>query len=643
MKPILDKDALERFETIWNHVECGIAIVDAKTREIIDINPVATRMFGGHKEKILGHKCHKFICPADEYACPVMDKGMSVDRSERVFVCSNGATLPIIKSVAKIHYNGKLALLESFTDISNLKEAEQRVLTLQVAEHANKAKSDFLSRMSHEMRTPLTAILGMVKISENTEDIEKLKHCLSTISVSATHMLGLINDVLDMSKIEAGKLELDFAPINLEAMLSKNILLVSEKAEEKEITLHVSLDKSLAENYIGDELRLSQVVTNILSNAVKFTPQNGIVRLTADEIHREGNQSVLRFTISDTGIGLTEEQFQRLFKPFEQADTSISRHFGGTGLGLAISKNIVETMNGRIWAESAPGKGSTFCFEVKLERPEIDNQENDEDLSSLRVLVVDDNDEDSLQLASIADRVKIHTDIIKSGTEAQLKFQTDSKLPYDVVFVSSSLTDADSIEIVHLLKSREKPPAIILTGSFSWWSWHASKEIKNIHFLTKPFFPTAVLNSIKEGVGLLRHKITNPPIKTDNTPDLSHIEILFAEDIEINREIFSTLLENTGIRIVTAINGKEAVDLFAKNPNRFNLIITDVQMPVMDGYEATRKIREMPEGKNIPIIAMTANVFREDIEKCLDSGMNDHLKKPINVDEVIEKIIRYST
>ena len=240
-----ENDALQRFETIWEHVECGIAIIDAETRKILAINPVAARMFGDDINKIVGKSCHRFICPAEHKSCPIMDLGQVVDRAERLFVRSDGKTIPIIKSVAKIQYNGRLALLESFTDISTLKEAEKKLRLLKITEEGNRAKSDFLSRMSHEMRTPLNAIIGMTKITEDSNDLARLKYCLSMISVSADHLLGLINDVLDMSKIEAGKLELELAPLNLEQILIKNCSLISEKADERKISMRVDIDRHM--------------------------------------------------------------------------------------------------------------------------------------------------------------------------------------------------------------------------------------------------------------------------------------------------------------------------------------------------------------------------------------------------------------
>ena len=653
-----DNGALLSFETIWEHVECGIAIIDAETHEILAINPVAARMFGDDVNKIVGKKCHKFICPAEHKSCPIMDMGQVVDRAERLFVRSDGKTIPIIKSVAKIQYNGRLALLESFTDISTLKEADKNLRLLKVTEEANRAKSDFLSRMSHEMRTPLNAIIGMSRIAEDSNEIARLKYCLSMINVSAEHLLGLVNDVLDMSKIEAGKLELELAPLNLEQVLIKNCSLISEKADERKISMRVDIDRHMNLNFIGDELRLSQVIINLLSNAVKFTPPGGEVSITAHEIGKKPGKSVVQISIADTGIGISKEQKGRLFNAFEQADRSITRRFGGTGLGLAISKGIVEKMNGQITVESEPGKGSVFSVEVELDRPEKEHGHVDGfidqpaacavEIRNIRVLVVDDDEKAMDKFRTIASRSGFRVEQAKTAALAKemIAEAIDESEPFDVIFMDYDLSEQETLKALRSLAKDELPGCdlarVVLMTTFLGWT-HVEEEARQLgtsHFLIKPLFPSTVLKSICEVIA--PHPENTVP--TETVPDLSQVNILLVEDIDSNREIFITLLEDTGAQVDEVEDGLEAIEKFQSNPELYDLIVMDVQMPRMDGFQATKAIRSMEHewARSIPIIALTANVFKTDLEQCLKCGMDDLLPKPIDRDLLVETLVKYS-
>ena len=653
-----ENDALQRFETIWEHVECGIAIIDAETRKILAINPVAARMFGDDINKIVGKSCHRFICPAEHKSCPIMDLGQVVDRAERLFVRSDGKTIPIIESVAKIQYNDRLALLESFTDISTLKEAEKKLRLLKITEEGNRAKSDFLSRMSHEMRTPLNAIIGMTKITEDSNDLARLKYCLSMISVSADHLLGLINDVLDMSKIEAGKLELELAPLNLEQILIKNCSLISEKADERKISMRVDIDRNMNLNFIGDELRLSQVIINLLSNAVKFTPSGGEVSITARELEKKPGKSVVQISIADTGIGLSTEQKARLFNAFEQADSSTSRRFGGTGLGLVISKSLVEKMNGQITIDSEPGKGSVFSVEVELARPEKEHGHTDGfiyepaacafELKNIKVLVLDDDEKAMDKFRTIASRSRFRVEQAKTVALAKemIVEASNENEPFDVIVIDYDLSAQDMVKALHSFAKGELPgfdPAkVVLMTTFLGWS-HVEEEARQLgisHFLIKPLFPSTVLKSIC--------KVITPPQENiepkETVPDLSQVNILLVEDIDINREIFVTLLEDTGVQVDEVEDGLEAIEKFQSNPDLYDLIVMDVQMPRMDGFQATKAIRSMTHerARSIPIIALTANVFKTDLEQCLKCGMDDLLPKPIDRDLLVETLVKYS-
>ena len=536
------------------------------------------------------------------------------------------------------------------TESELLKKDQLLIAAKEEALKNSRAKSEFLSRMSHEIRTPMNAIIGVTKIADNSNDISKLRYCLDIIGTSSAQLLNLINDILDMSKIEAGKFELDFVPVNIEKMLMKVCNLIIDKTEQKGQKLNISFDKNMSMHYIGDELRLSQVITNLLSNAVKFTPEKGVITMTVEERQKEDEYSVLRFTVADTGIGMTKEQIGRLFTSFEQADGSITRRFGGTGLGLAISKSIVKKMNGKIWGESEPNKGSVFTFEVKLERSQKQGGTVIFDgitPSDLKLLIVDNDNDIRRHITSVVDNFGIHTDEAENGETAVRLVKTAKEIqkPYDVVFIDYDLPDMNGIETANVMGRMIDKNTVIVMTSFSKWN-----EIQDLagnagihRFISKPLFPSSILDVINEIVG---NTIKNLELETgakEEVPDFSDISLLLAEDVEINREIFITLLENTNVKIDIAENGLITVQKFKENPEKYDIIIMDVQMPEMDGYEATRVIRafDNPKAKSIPIIAMTANVFKEDVEKCIACGMNDHLAKPIDVKAVVEKISLY--
>ena len=528
--------------------------------------------------------------------------------------------------------------------VHDMEEAKKKHEQALAAEQASSVKSGFLSKMSHEMRTPMNAIIGMTKIAEGTSDTEKLKYCLSVIEDSSNHLLGLINDVLDMSKIEAGKLELVHQHLNIEKILINVCNLLIEKVESKNIKLEININDIHNMNYIGDDLRLSQIIANLLSNAVKFSPEKGKIDLIIQETEKENDSSILRFIISDNGIGMNEEQIERLFTPFEQAEADTTRKFGGTGLGLSISKNLVEKMNGRIWVKSALNEGSKFIFEIELKKSEeqdnieIDNNSLPEDF---HVLIIDDENESRDYLKSIIDGIKIKNNIADSYENA-IKLIEENNL-YNIIFTACNGIDGLDVENILKLHNHitENTTIVIITSFTNWHKLEGTVRGLGIErFITKPLFQSNIVEIINKVLGIEEQKIH---IKKE-VCDFSDINILFAEDVDINREIFTTLLSDTKINIDIAENGKIAVQKFKENPDKYHLIITDIQMPEMDGFEATREIRalDIPRAKSIPIVAMTANVFKEDIDKCIASGMNDHLAKPIVLEAVIDKISQYS-
>ena len=518
------------------------------------------------------------------------------------------------------------------------------------AQAAAEAKSRFLSQMSHEMRTPMNAIIGMTKIAESTDSISNLRHCISTIKASSEHLLSIINDVLDMSKIEAGKFELENAPMNIEKTLMKVCNIVIDAMEKKGQKFNVVLSKGMKMHYVADDLRLSQVLTNLLSNAVKFTPAGGTITLAVTRMNGQENRESLRFSVSDTGIGMTSDQIARLFTAFEQADGSIARKFGGTGLGLAISQSIIEKMGGHIAVESEPGAGAAFRFDVTLEcAPHQDTVIFDSIRpQDIRLLIVESDDDVRRHFAGIVESFGISADTAANADEAfdLLDGARETSRAYDIIFLNYDIPDKNGITVINQLNNKIDKNTVIIITTFLEWHRIEKDALENhiTRYITKPIFPSSVLDAINDVVGSKLKSLDIKADTADDMPDLSGVRILLAEDIEINREIFIALMAGTGVSIDIAENGLEAVSKFKENHHKYDLIIMDIQMPEMDGYEATRTIRamDMPRAGTIPIIAMTANAFKEDIDRCLACGMNDHLAKPIDEKSVIQKLIEYS-
>lgn len=408
------------------------------------------------------------------------------------------------------HSNGMMLMLH---DVTDLKRSREEAL------EASKAKSSFLSNMSHEIRTPMNAIIGMTSIGKREKDLQSKDSAFHKIENASTHLLGVINDILDISKIESGKMELSPIDFNFNRMLERVVSVISLKMQSKRQNFTITIDPQIPRTLFGDDQRLAQVVTNILSNATKFTPEDGLIAFHAELNNIQTDTCQIEMYVKDTGIGMTPSEQAKLFNIFQQAEAGTSRKYGGSGLGLAISKRILELMGGEIWVESEKGAGTCFYFTASFGLP-VTSQVNDENDSNVGLTAVDEN----------------------------------------------------------------------------------------------------ILNA-----------------------DFTGKTILVADDIDINLEIVIALLEPTNVTIDTANNGKEAVDAFLANPDRYNLILMDVQMPDIDGLQATQMIRALDtlQSKAIPIIAMTANVFKEDVEKCIAAGMNGHLGKPIDLNEVMKVLSKY--
>jgi signal transduction histidine kinase/DNA-binding response OmpR family regulator len=517
------------------------------------------------------------------------------------------------------------------------------------AEQFTRAKSDFLSRMSHEIRTPLNAIIGMTTIAKSARESERKEYCLDKINEASTHLLGVINDILDMSKIEADKFELSFSEFNFEKMLQRVTNVINFRVAEMEQEMLVKIYPDMPARISSDEQRLAQVITNLLSNAVKFTPERGTISLIARKMSAKGDECTIRIEVKDTGIGISKEQQARLFDSFIQADGSISRKYGGTGLGLSISKRIVELMGGRIWIESQPGRGSSFIFEIKAK---VCGGEGgtlfppDASRKNIRVLAVDDSPEILEVFRLIPESCGIRCETTTNPAEALRLVRGGTGDPFDVIFADWRMPDMDGVELARRINlEMGYNPVVIMTSATDWNEIvdDARKEGLS-RFLQKPLFPSMIVNCIDECMSGAPQIAEGTPVAGASVVNMfARRRVLVAEDVKINQEILSALLEDTGVSLDYADDGADAVEKFSSDPKGYDLVLMDVQMPNMDGYEATRRIRSsgLPGAGEIPIIAMTANVFREDVERCRAAGMDDHLGKPVDMGEVIAKLRKH--
>ena len=513
------------------------------------------------------------------------------------------------------------------------------------ADEESRQKSAFLANMSHEIRTPMNAIIGMTYIGKSAGDVPRKDYCLDKIENASQHLLGVINDILDMSKIESNMFELSNEEFIFEKMLQRVINIAGFRADEKKQKITVHVDKSIPRTLIGDDQRLAQVITNLLGNAVKFTPEGGFIKLDTRFLGEENGVYSIRITIKDSGIGISSEQQKLLFKSFQQADSRISRKFGGTGLGLAISKNIIELMGGTIGLESEPGKGSSFFFTFKAkpgQKKDDSLPEADINFKDISVMVVDDDKEILDYFSDIMRRFGASCDTALSGKEALSRIENSGT--HHIYFIDWKMPDMDGITLAKELKARTgfSEDVVVIMISAAEWSSIAdeAKKAGVDKFLSKPLFPSAIADAITETIGTHEQRKDE---KSEYNGIFEGFKILLAEDVEINQEIIDTLIEPTLLKMDCAMNGSEAVAMFKKSPEDYDLILMDVQMPEVDGYEATRLIRayDHPNAKTVPIIAMTANVFREDIEKCLDAGMNGHIGKPLDVDDFFRIMRKY--
>ncbi|MBC3766868.1 PAS domain-containing hybrid sensor histidine kinase/response regulator [Neptunicella marina] len=567
------------------------------------------------------------------------------------FIPFNSDNIPVSLTSTLVYLSGEDFIYISARNIAEQLQRQQELATAKdQADAANQAKSAFLANMSHEIRTPMNAILGLVQLLKQTELNERQDDYLSKVQTAAKSMLGLLNDILDFSKIEAGKIELEQQHFELHQFMQDISIILSANLQNKDIEVIYDLPTQSPLNVIGDPLRLKQVILNLAGNAIKFTEQGDVV--VGIKIEQQTDKEMtLMFSVKDTGIGMTKEQISQIFTSFNQAETSTSRRYGGSGLGLSISKRLVELMNSRIEVTSKVGQGSHFWFSLTLPKDinAIEPHDNKVSNDDLRVLIVDDNEQARIILTDIIESLGWKVDAASSGFEG-LRLIREAKranTDYQLIFLDWKMPGLDgwqTAEQIREIQTEDNIPMVVMISAYSrelLAQKHQSAEKLFNGFLEKPVTKNMILNIINDALAANNIMQTKSNLHTDNMDKkLAGLRLLLVEDNPTNQLVASELLTLQGATVVIADGGTYALKELENCVLPFDLILMDIQMPDLDGYQTTERIRKMPSLKQIPIVAMTANAMQSDKDACFAAGMNDHLGKPFEIEELVDIILK---
>lgn len=674
----------EKYRRLFETSTEGIVVLGPDTR-ITMVNDVLAQMLGYKREEMIGLEVEAIVYKDDlsdhEVEIAQRLEGHAAQYERRLVRRDGTPVWTIISSTPMLsdegEFQGSFAMV---TDISDLRRAqaelklaydqmEQRVidrteelnetnrlLTTEIhirkqtekeiikakesAEHATRAKSEFLANMSHEIRTPMNAIIGMTHLAKMTELTATQKDYLNKIDISARSLLGIINDVLDMSKIEAGMLSIETVGFQLDQVLEQLTSIVSPRANEKQLEFLINVEPDVPSAIVGDSMRLSQILINICNNAIKFTDKGSVV-VSIGALEKDDDNVKLRFTVKDDGIGISAEQIPELFQPFTQADASTTRKYGGTGLGLNLCNQLVELMGGEIGVESELGKGSLFWVEISFP---IYNKAEDSvllpsELQGLSTLVVDDNPTSRVILKGMLEQMGLNVTLAKNGREAlEILRNTPSENGFKLLVIDWRMPEMDGLETASTILSDSsifpKPPMFMVSAYGNAALVKKTNEMGFKGLLFKPVNQSFLFNLVVETLGkglVVRNGGTQA---SDSSDSLEGTKVLLVEDNEINRQVAQEILASVGIQVFEAFNGQEAIDFL--DENEVDLVLMDIQMPIMDGHEATKLLRKQERFKDLPIIAMTAHAMVDDIKKSAEIGMNGHIAKPFDPDELFE-------
>jgi len=631
--------------TLLDTLSVGVMVVDVATHQILDLNPFALRMVGRRRDELIGHSCHTMICPSGTGACPITDLGQQIDQSERNVVTVQGEHIPVLKTVVPVLRKDRYVLLESFVDLRAIKQAEaQMKRAKESAEAASHAKSEFLANMSHEIRSPMNGVIGMLDLALDTELSAEQRDYLAMAKSSAESLLVVINDILDFSKIEAGKLELESIEFDLRDTLETTMKALAVRAAEKELEINCYVRPGVPDGIMGDPGRLRQVIVNLVGNAIKFTETGGVtLAVESDALAAEA--AGLHFSVSDTGIGIPEDKWGAILQPFTQADGSTTRRFGGTGLGLPISRRLVELMGGRLWLESVVGEGSTFHFTAQFAQARV--APPDQRYSSLvgvPALIVDDNAETRRILGEVLTSWSMQPALAGSAPMAfsMIEESACNGRPFPVVLADAGLADRNPFS---LLQQIAKNPLLAVTGVVLLApagrrkdeGTHAQACVAAV--LRKPAGESELRSAILNALDRCKRErkwATSDRESPDRTG--RRLYVLVAEDNPLNKVVTVRFLEKLGHSAQFVQTGREVLERIQEET--FDLILMDIQMPDMDGFEAAQAIRvqERTTGRHMPIIALTAHALKGDRERCLAAGMDGYLSKPVRLDELSKEI-----